>query len=235
MEVWNSKYPTLQGTVRINEHQETSILQNITTVSQRYEDKFKNGVLFKEYSRKHREDAWKKRQGEYTTIWHTSHNHVNLTKSYYFPLLLWLIHYADVREIKNLIVSIITIYGLNKDCDGFIISRKKNPWLIKPSEARKNENGRTSDCSSLLYSLPEYYHIHYTHPHSYLKSLWNLLTFFFLSKLFFFFIYISKNIYGDLKLHTIYPAMQLLSEVESHFTLCRRKHIPIPTWIAKLY
>lgn len=128
----------------------------------------------------------KKRQGEYTTIWHTSHNHVNLTKSYYFPLLLWLIHYADVREIKNLIVSIITIYGLNKDCDGFIISRKKNPWLIKPSEARKNENGRTSDCSSLLYSLPEYYHIHYTYPQSYLKSLWNLLTFFFLSKLFFF-------------------------------------------------
>lgn len=140
----------------------------------------------------------KKRQGEYTTIWHTSHNHVNLTKSYYFPLLLWLIHYADVREIKNLIVSIITIYGLNKDCDGFIISRKKNPWLIKPSEARKNENSRTSDCSSLLYSLPEYYHIHYTYPQSCLKSLWNLLTFFFLSKLFFFFLSISAKTYMEI-------------------------------------
>ena len=28
-----------------------------------------------------------------------------------------------------------------------------------------------SDCSSLLYSLREYYHIHYTYPHNYLKSL----------------------------------------------------------------
>jgi hypothetical protein len=49
--------------------------------------------------------------------------------------------------------------------------REKNSLLIEPLGARKKEKSRISDCSSLLCSLPEYYHIHYTYPHSCLKSL----------------------------------------------------------------